>query len=143
VLDMTRNPFFFLLAASLALGPVSAWAGKTDNLFTLESKATPDKLAPGAKGSVAIEIKVKPEGHISDEAPFKATLAAKNLQLAKDKLAKSDAVYKDRGATVSLPFTAGAEKGAASVDASLTFFICSKEICERHERKLSIPVTVQ
>jgi len=132
-----------LVALGLALGPTCALAGKTDNLFTIESIAAPDKLAPGAKGSAQFVIKVKPEGHISDEAPLKGTLTAKNAQLEKDKIVKADAVYKDGGASMSVPFTAGAEKGAASIEANLTFFICSKEICERHERKLVVPVTVQ
>jgi hypothetical protein len=116
-------------------------AGKTDGLFTVEPKG-PGKVAVGEKGTAQIEIKVKPEGHISDEAPLKAKVSGRNVQPAKEKLAKSDAVYKDGGATLALPFTATA-KGAGSLDADLSFYMCSKDICERHERKVSIPVTVQ
>ena len=138
-----KRSLILLAAAGLLASPALALAGKTDNLFTVEAKATPDKLAPRAKGTAVIEIKVKPAGHISDEAPFKGTLTAKNAQVAKDKIVKADAVYKDRGATVTLPFTAGADKGEAVIEASLKFYICSEEICEPHENKVKIPLTVQ
>jgi ABC-type uncharacterized transport system YnjBCD substrate-binding protein len=131
-----------ILFAAVTLACGSSLAGKTDGMFTVEAKASPDKLAAAAKGTVEIVVKVNPEGHISNEAPLKVSLAVKNVQIAKEKYTKADAVYKDGGAALSVPFTAG-EKGAATVDAEMTFFICSKEICEKHEKKLSIPVTVQ
>ncbi|MBI5546433.1 MAG: hypothetical protein HY901_21330 [Deltaproteobacteria bacterium] len=129
-----------LTAAGILLAAACAQAGKTDNLFTVETKSVPVKA--GEKGKAEVQIKVKPEGHISNEAPFKATVTGKNVKLEKDKLAKPDAVYKDGGASAAIPFTAG-EKGEGTVEADLTFFMCSKEICERHQRKVSIPVTVQ
>ena len=137
-----KNLLSVVVAASVVLGAACAQAGgKTDNLFSLETKG-PGKVAAGEKGSAEIVIKVKPEGHISDEAPLKAKVAGKNVQVAKEKLAKSDAVYKDGGASLALPFTA-TEKGDGTIDADLSFYMCSKEICEKQERKVSIAVTVQ
>lgn len=126
--------------ALVLLVSACALAGKTDGLFTVEPK--PATAKAGEKGTAEIVFKVKPEGHISNEAPLKVTLTATNATLAKDKLTKSDAVYKDGGATVPVAFTAGT-KGEASIEASLVFFMCSKDICERHERKVTVPVTVQ
>lgn len=137
-----KSTLSVMVAMAVLLGVSCARAGgKTDNLFTVEAKG-PEKVASGQKGSAEIQIKVKPDGHISNEAPFKAKVAGKNVQVTKDKLAKSDAVYKDGGASVSLPFTA-TEKGTGSIEADLSFYMCSKEICEKQERKVSIPVTVQ
>jgi len=131
-----------VVAGSLLAAGCAYAGGKTDGLFTVETQG-PGKVAVGAKGSAAIVIKVKqPEAHISDEAPLKAKVSGKNVQVAKEKLAKSDAVYKDGGASLEVPFT-GSEKGSGAVEAELTFYVCAKEICERQERKVSIPVTVQ
>lgn len=130
------------IAGLLAAACEAKAGGRTDHLFTVETKS-PGTVAAGGKATAEIQIKVKPEGHISEEAPLKVKLAPKNAQVAKDKLAKSDATYKDGGASVPVPFTAGADKGAASIDADVSFYICAKEICEKHDRKVSIPVTVQ
>ncbi len=129
-----------LSAAAVLLTAACAVAGKTDNLFTVDAPAVTAKA--GEKARAQIVIKVKPEGHISNEAPLKATLTAKNATLEKEKLAKADATYKDGGAVLPVDFTAGT-KGEGSLEANLVFFMCSKEICERHERKLTLPVTVQ
>ncbi|MGC4116590.1 MAG: hypothetical protein QM765_18865 [Myxococcales bacterium] len=137
-----KSALSVVVAVGVLLSAACARAGgKTDGLFTVETKS-PGKVAAGEKGTAEIQIKVKPDGHISDEAPLKAKVSGKNVQPAKDKLAKSDAVYKDGGATLPLPFTA-TEKGAGSLDADLSFYMCSKEIREKHERKVTIPVTVQ
>ncbi|HEY3449130.1 MAG TPA: hypothetical protein VGK67_22425 [Myxococcales bacterium] len=137
-----KSALSMAVVAVVLLGSACARAGgKTDGLFTVESKG-PGKVATGEKGTAEIQIKVKPDGHISDEAPLKAKVAGKNVQPSKEKLSKSDATYKDGGATLAVPFTA-TEKGAGSLDADLSFYMCSKEICEKQERKVSIPVTVQ
>lgn len=137
-----KSVLALVAVVAVTLGASCARAGgKTDGLFTVESKS-PGKVASGEKATAEIQIKVKPEAHISDEAPFKAKVSGRNVTPAKDKLGKSDAVYKDGGATVALPFTA-TDKGAGSVEADLSFYMCSKEICEKQERKVSIPVTVQ
>ena len=127
-------------AVSALLCAPLARAGKTDHLFTVEVPPAASKA--GEKGTAQLRIQVKPEGHISDEAPLKATLKGKNVALDKEKLGKSDAVYKDGSASMTIGFTAQAP-GAGTIDADLTFYICSKEICERQERRVTIPVTVR
>jgi hypothetical protein len=120
----------------------SAQAGQTDNLFTIESAATPAELAAGEKGTVRLGIKVKSEGHIDPQAPFKAVLTAKGLKLEKEKLGRKDAVHQADGASFEVPFVAEV-KGEDSVDAELSFYICVKQICEHQKRNVSVPVKVK
>ena len=137
-----RSMLSVAVVAVVMMGASCARAGgRTDHLFSVETQG-PGKVAAGQKGTAEIQIKVKPDGHISEEAPLKAQVAGKNLHPGKDKLAKSDAVYKDGGATLSVPFTA-TQKGEGALQADVTFYMCSKDICEKQERKVSIPVTVQ
>lgn len=137
-----RRFLSILVATAMCLAGSAALAGKTDAMFTVEGKATPAALAPGQKGTAELAIRVKKGAHISDEAPFKGTLVSKGVTVEKDTLAKSDGTYEGGSATFRVPFTAGSEKGAASIDGTLAFYICSQTLCEAQKRAIRIPVTV-
>lgn len=125
----------FALAAS---GFAAADGGA--KLFSIETQKS--EVAAGAAGRVGILIKTKRGAHVSAEAPLKINLTAKGLKLSKEKLVGGDAV-EGKGASprFEVPFVAEA-KGPATVDADLTFFICTEKLCERQASKVTIPVTV-
>jgi hypothetical protein len=67
---------------------------------------------------------------------------------AKEQLGREDSVAKKTEGQAyadprfEVPFTAAAA-GKGTVDAKLTFFICTEKICARQQKNVSIPVEVQ
>ncbi len=101
------------------------------------------------QGTVKIAITTKEGAHVSDEAPLKIELSSKEAKLDKQKLAYTDSLAKKGEGGKAHPdprfevgFTAAA-KGKATVEAKLTFFICTDKICARQTKALSLPVEVQ
>jgi len=137
-----------LMMAVLVAGAAFA---ETDvkSLYDVTTEGTSTSVKAGEKGAVVIAFTTKEGVHISDEAPLKIELSSKDVKLDKAKLTLADSVAKktEGGKTPPDPrfevgFTA-ATKGKASVEAKLTFFICTDKICARQTRTLSLPVEVQ
>ncbi|MEW5740798.1 MAG: hypothetical protein AB1938_17855 [Myxococcota bacterium] len=117
-------------------------------LYDVTTEGTSTQVKAGEKGKVAIAIKTKEGAHVSDEAPLKIELSSKEAKLDKQKLAYADSLAKKGEGEKSPPdprfevaFTA--PKGKATVEAKLTFFICTDKICARQTKSLSLPVEVQ
>ncbi len=126
----------FLLTAGLA-------SAASEKLYSVEASAAQQELAAGAKGSISLEIKGKEGAYVSPEAPLKVTVSGTNVKLEKEKLSRGDLPDKtSKSPKFVVPFTAG-EKGSASVDADVTFFICTANLCERQVQKVSVPLTVK
>lgn len=106
-------------------------------LYELTSEAT--KVKAGGQGNVVIAFKLKEGAHLSEEAPLKIELSSKQAKLAKDKFTLADALDAKGTPRFEASFTAPA---ATSIDAKLTFFICTAKLCARQSRQLSIPVEV-
>lgn len=127
-----------VLAAALA---PEVRANEAEKHYSIETQALP-AVAPGAQGKAEIKIKMKAPAYISNEAPFKVALSAKNLKLEKQKLGRDDAEHLEDGPVIRVPFTAG-EAGKAELQADMTFFVCTKTLCERQKKTVTIPVEVK
>jgi hypothetical protein len=147
---MNATRLFASAVAALSLLACSrAFADAPDQtkLYSVTAEATPS-LKAGDQGSVTIVFKTDPSAHISDEAPLKIALSGKNVTLTKTTLRYQDSVTKKSAAKAypdprfEVPFTAQA-KGPAEVDAKMTFFVCSANLCSRHEQLVTLPVTVK
>jgi hypothetical protein len=123
----------FLLAAASA-------AAETDSLYEVITDGTTTKLKAGDSGKVVIAIKLKDGAHVSDQAPLKIELSSKQSSLAKEKLTLSDSTDKDTP-RFEVPFTPKTQ-GPTSIEAKMTFFICTEKQCARQTRTLSLPVEV-
>ncbi len=131
-----------------ALVAAAALAGEPDvtSLYDVKTEGSSTTLKSGEKGKVVISIKAKNGAHVSDEAPLRIELSAKDAKLDKDKLTladslekKSDKVqYPDPRFEVAFAPTGG----KASVEAKMTFFICTEKVCARQTKTLNFPVTV-
>ncbi len=141
--------FAFIVFAFLVAACSSALAADEVDprtLYELSTQGSSQKVKSGAKGTFVVEIRNKRGSHISDEAPLKFELTAKNAKLEKEKLTIADAVGKKvpGGLTdprFEVPFTAEAA-GSGAVDAKLTFFVCTEKICARQQKTLSVPIEV-
>jgi hypothetical protein len=100
-------------------------------------------VSKGGSGNVSVRIAPKPGAEIHKEAPIKVSLEApKNIALSKDKLSRSDVKMDGVAATLDVPFK-GVEPGKTTIEAKLSFYICTEKMCARQERTASLPVAVQ
>jgi hypothetical protein len=116
-------------------------------LYELKTDGSSTKVKAGEKGKVVIEIRAKAGAHVSDQAPLKIELSGKDVAPEKQKLTLADSVAKKEAGQeyanprFEVPFaTTAAAKG--SVDAKVTFFICTDKICSRQQKQLTVPVEV-
>ncbi len=111
--------------------------------WKIDASAQPAKVAKGDKGKVALAIVTVPGVKVSAEAPLKIKLQALGLKLDKSTLVQTDALDAKSGhPRFEIPFVAE-QPGAHSVDADLTFFVCTEKWCVRQKDKVSVKVEVQ
>jgi len=131
--------FFVAVLLSFAL---PCWAEvDVASFYDVTTEGTTTKLKAGETGKVIIDIKVKNGAHVSDEAPLKIELSSKQSTLSKDKLTLADAVKDSPTPRFEVPFTPTAH-GNTTVEAKMTFFICTEKQCARQTKQLSLPVEV-
>lgn len=139
-----------LAAAAVALACTQALAeGQVDpsTLYEVSTEGTSTKVKAGEQGVFVLSIKSKPGAHVSDEAPLKLEIKGTQLSPTKEKLALADSVAKKATGQefvdprFEVPFKASAA-GKGTLDAKLTFFICSEKLCARQQKTFSIPVEV-
>jgi hypothetical protein len=139
-----------LAAAVVAFASAQVQAeGQVDpaTLYEVSTEGTSTKVKAGEAGVFVLSIKSKPGAHVSDEAPLKLELKGTQVSPAKEKLALADSVAKKAAGQefvdprFEVPFKASAA-GKGTLDAKLTFFICSEKLCARQQKTFSIPVEV-
>ncbi|GMU61294.1 MAG: hypothetical protein AMXMBFR34_30570 [Myxococcaceae bacterium] len=138
-----------LLMTTLLFGLPALAEVDVKTLYDVSTEGTSTQVKAGEKGTVKIAITTKEGAHVSDEAPLKIELSSKEAKLDKQKLAYTDSLAKKGEGGKAHPdprfevgFTAAA-KGKATVEAKLTFFICTDKICARQTKALALPVEVQ
>jgi hypothetical protein len=135
--------------ALLLLAAPTARAADPDpvSLYVVTTEGSSTSLKAGKPGTFVLSIRTVAGAHISEEAPMKLMLSGTGgVEPAKALLGRSDAksVPKADGATdprFEVALTALA-KGQGSVEAKLTFFVCTETLCARQQKTLSVPVTV-
>lgn len=115
-------------------------ADNAQNLYDLSTQGSSQTLKAGEQGKFVVEITPKNGAHVSDEAPLKLELSGDHVTPAKTKLTRADLPSKTP--RFEVPITAQSA-GQGKVDAKLTFFICTAQICSRQQKTLSIPVEVR
>ena len=136
-------------AVFLSLLAVACFAQAPDvaGLYDVTTEGSSSQVKLGEKGKLVIEFKTKPGSHISDEAPLKIELSGKQAKPEKTRLTAADSVAKKVEGKefvdpkFEVPFTVAAA-GKASVEAKLTFFICTDKVCARQQKTLTVPVDV-
>jgi len=130
-----------------ALLAIACFAQAPDvaGLYDVTTDGSSQKVKAGEKGKLVIEFKTKAGSHISDEAPMKIELTGKDAKLDKAKLTLADSIAKKEAGKeyvdprFEVPFVVAAA-GKASVEAKLTFFVCTDKVCARQQKTLNLPV---
>jgi hypothetical protein len=118
------------------------------SLYEISTESAPAALKVGEKGKLTLEIRSRPGAHVSDQAPLRLELSGKNVKPDKEKLTLADSLGKKAAGQeyanprFEIPF-AGATAGKGSLDAKLTFFICTEKVCARQQKTFNFPVEVQ
>jgi hypothetical protein len=140
----------FLTSISLAilmLGcSVHADDGKEpgDKPYTLAPAAEPAPVGTGKPCQYRLSITPKAPWELKTSTPLKVQLAATaGLKLAKKTLTWQDAGESQGTAKMVQTGCEGQSAGSQKVDAELSFFLCTEEICQRHTDKVSLSVQVQ
>ncbi len=148
MLQLRRLAPLAALVAAIACTKASADEVDPSTLYEVSTEGTSTMVKAGDKGVFVLSIKSKAGAHVSDEAPLKLQVKGAQLTPAKEELVLADSVAKKAEGQkwvdprFEVPFTAAAA-GKGTVDAKLTFFICTEKICARQQKILSVPVEVQ
>ncbi len=128
---------------ALLLALLLAGAPDVSGAYRIEtSKAL--KVKKGATASAHVEVVPRSDAHVSPDAPISLTVSSgPALKVAKAKLGRPEAkATKAKGVEFDIPFTAEAS-GKDELRASLSFFICTEQLCEKQKRELALQVEVE
>jgi hypothetical protein len=115
-----------------------------DKPYTLTTAAEPSPVATGKPCAYQLSIAPKAPWVLKTATPLKVKLAATaGLKLDKSALTWDDVVDAHSEVKAVRTGCLGAAKGEQKVDADLTFFLCTEEICQRYADKVALPVQVQ
>jgi hypothetical protein len=138
--------FAALVCAALpAFGSDRVGAPSGADFYTFESTQGTIKLKKGETGSARLAITPKAGGHVSPDAPISVLLTGgPALDLPKAKLTRTDGkpTAAGEGIELSLPFTAKTS-GTDELKATFTFYICHADLCERQQKVVSFPVSIE
>ncbi len=124
----------------LLSAPAVASEPEVVNFYEVSTEGSTARLKAGESGRLVIAITSKNGGHISEDAPLKIELSSRQSTLAKNRLTRADSVVKG-DPRFEVGFTPTAQ-GPTSVEANLTFFVCSEKQCTRQTKSLSFAVEV-
>ena len=112
--------------------------------YKVSTEGSTAQVRKGEKGKFVFSIETLEGAYVSDEAPLRIELKGTNATVAQQKLTLKDSVAKNTRTDkktadprFEVPFDTTADTG--QIDAKATFFICTKNICARQQKNLTIP----
>src|SRR5687767_10106886 len=137
----------FALTSLVATAALAGDPVDPAKLYEVTTDGSAAKASAGTDAKLVITIVAKDGAYISDEAPLKIELTGTNATPGKTKLTIKDTVTKkEQGAkhtkpAFEVPYTF-ASAGKATMDAKMTFYLCTAELCVKQTKNLSVPVEV-
>jgi hypothetical protein len=128
---------------ALALAGLLAAAPDVSGTYRIETPKVL-KVKKGETAHAKVEVVPRSDAHVSPEAPISlAMTSGAGLKLSKDKLGRADAkATQAKGVEFDVPFTAAAA-GKDELKGTLSFFICTEQLCEKQKREIAMAVEVQ
>lgn len=144
-----------LLAAALLvpLVPVAAVAAErapvaddkaTKDDYAVDTSGTSAKIKVNGDGTFSLKITPKNGKKVHPEAPLEISIIENAaVKPAKSKLGRGD--LKEKGAKEPEVQTSlrGVKSGATTLEATISFFLCTDAWCQRMSDRVQIPVTVE
>ena len=135
------------LAAAPAVADPAAPAADdkaTKDDYTVDASGTTAKLKVNGDGTFSLKITPKNGKKVHPEAPLEVSLVDNPaVKPAKSKLGRGD--LKDKAAqepevTTSLR---GVKAGATTLEANISFFLCTDAWCQRMSDRVQVPISVE
>jgi hypothetical protein len=116
----------------------------TKDDYELDVSGTTSKIEAGRDGSFSLVVRPKNGKKVHPDAPFEVTFKdVKGVRPAKNKLGRGDVVDKAAKAP-EVRTTLRAEKaGPASVEANVSFFLCTDAWCQRMSDRVTVALTIE
>jgi hypothetical protein len=133
----------FLLALSFASSPVAEERATKDD-YVLDTSATDKTIKVGKDGKFSVVVTPKNGKKVHAEAPLEVVFKdPKGLKPGKAKLGRGDVVDKAAAAPELRTTLRGEKAGATTLEATVSFFLCTDSWCQRMSDKISVPITVE
>jgi hypothetical protein len=150
---MSRASAFAALLVPMLLGAAVAvaqpgTARQVDDKATkadyeLDASGTAKDIGSGKEGAFVLVVRPKGDKKIHPQAPFEVTFRpSPGLKPAKGKLNRSDVTDKAAKAPEVKTQLKGTAKGAQTIEADVSFFICTDAWCQRMTDRVSVNVNV-
>lgn len=116
----------------------------TKDDYAIDTSATSSKIKVNADGTFSLKITPKNGKKVHPEAPLEVSISDNaNVKAQKGKLGRGDLkekAAKDPEVTTTLR---GVKAGATTVEATISFFLCTDAWCQRMSDRVQVPVTVE
>lgn len=133
----------FLLSCALAAAPTAEDRATKDD-YELDTSATDKTIKVGKDGTFSLVLKAKNNKKVHPEAPLEVVFKdPKGIKPAKAKLGRTDVADKAAKAPDLRTTLRGEKAGATTLEASVSFFLCTDSWCQRMTDKISLPITVE
>lgn len=133
------------LLLALPLGLVTFPVQAADKVAADVDMKGPKTLTKGKSGELAVTISAREGWKLSLEAPLSIKFKAPgNITLKKTKLGVKDAAPDKTKQNYAFPTTmTGTGSGAAKVEANITYFMCTEEVCKRFKAKKEVALQIK
>lgn len=116
----------------------------TKDDYELDTSGTDAKIKVGADGKFSLVVKPKNGKKVHPDAPFEVTFKEpKGVRPAKNKLGRADVVDKAAKAPEVQTKLKADKPGDATLEASVSFFLCTDAWCQRMTDRVSVAITVE
>lgn len=130
-------------SASASASP-SADDKATKDDYTLDTSGTETKIKLGGEGRFSLVVTPKNGKKVHPDAPFEVSFKdPKGVTPAKGKLGRSDVVDKAAKAPEVQTRLRGEKAGPTTLEASVSFFLCTDAWCQRMTDRVSVAITVE
>ncbi len=137
---------FAALAGDPAVAPVVPVADDkaTKDDYALDTSATSAKVKVNADGTFSLKITPKNGKKVHPEAPLEIALVDNaNVKPAKGKLGRGDLKEKAAKEPEAVTVLRGVKVGATTLEANISFFLCTDAWCQRMSDRVQIPIVVE
>ena len=135
---------FAVLSPAHAAEDRAAEDKATKDDYELDTSGTATTIKAGAEGTFSLVVRPKNGKKVHPDAPFEVTFKdPKGVRPAKNKLGRNDVVDKASMAPEVQTKLRAEKAGPATVDASVSFFLCTDAWCQRMTDRVSLAITVE
>lgn len=148
--------FAFLLALAITAAPAEPQPGTpasqggvaddraTKDDYELDTSGTDKTIKVGKDGTFSLVVRAKNNKKVHPEAPLEVVFKdPKGIKPQKSKLGRGDVVDKAAKSPELRTSVRGEKAGATTLDATVSFFLCTDAWCQRMTDKISLPITVE